>query len=149
MAIEAWSEKFSPLSFIAAAESISWRAASMFTAISAKINRRPWNFAIDCPNCFRFLAYFTASSRAAWATPTDWAAIPIRPLSRPVMAILNPSPSLPSKLSFGIRQFSNIRSTVSDARRPILSSIWPTLIPVVPWGTRNALIPLCPLLLSV
>jgi hypothetical protein len=57
------------------------------------------------------------------------------------MAILNPSPILPSKFSFGMRQSSNIRLHVDDAFIPSLSSFLPRLKPCVGFGTKNALMP--------
>ena len=66
-------------------------------------------FCIDCkldiglPNAFRSKAYFTAQSIDADAIPSAWPATPIRPPSKVVIAILNPSPKLPTKLLAGIR----------------------------------------------
>ena len=57
------------------------------------------------------------------------------------MAILNPSPSSPSMFSAGTVQLLKIRSVVSEARSPILSSSLPTVNPGVPFSTKNALIP--------
>lgn len=57
------------------------------------------------------------------------------------MAILKPIPSCPSRLSLGIRQSSNIRLAVEEARIPSLSSFFPSDSPAVGMGTRNALMP--------
>lgn len=57
------------------------------------------------------------------------------------MAILKPIPSCPSKLALGIRQSSNIRLAVEEARMPSLSSFFPRDSPAVGIGTRNALMP--------
>lgn len=57
------------------------------------------------------------------------------------MAILKPIPSCPSRLALGIRQSSNIRLAVEEARIPSLSSFFPSDSPAVGMGTRNALMP--------
>lgn len=57
------------------------------------------------------------------------------------MAILKPIPSCPSRLALGIRQSSNIRLAVEEARIPSLSSFFPNDSPAVGMGTRNALMP--------
>lgn len=57
------------------------------------------------------------------------------------MAILKPIPSCPSRFSLGIRQSSNIRLAVEEARMPSLSSFFPRDSPAVGIGTRNALMP--------
>lgn len=69
-------------------------------------------------------------------------ATPIRPESRVVMAILNPMPSSPRRLSFGTLQPSMMMFAVDDARIPSLSSFLPREIPGESIGTTNALIPL-------
>jgi len=84
-----------------------------------------------------FLQYVTASSNALWATPSANDATIGRAMSSVFMAIFMPSPSLPSKWSFGIRQFFSSNSTVLELRIPSLFS------------TINALRPLTPLLGSV
>src|SRR5213078_2473544 len=58
--------------------------------------------------------------KAAWAMPTAWAAIPIRPPSSVPIAILKPWPSWPRMLREGTRQSSKcIRSEgrLGDAHR--------------------------------
>ena len=60
-----------------------------------------------------------------------------------LLAILNPSPLLPSKFSFGTIQSSNIRLHVELALIPNLSSFLPNDKPSVGFFTINALIPLC------
>ncbi|SCJ64910.1 Uncharacterised protein [uncultured Blautia sp.] len=55
---------------------------------------------------------------ACWSA---WAAIPMRPPSRVDMAILKPSPSLPSRFSLGTSTLSKISSAVEEERMPILS----------------------------
>lgn len=57
------------------------------------------------------------------------------------MAILKPIPSCPRRLALGIRQSSNIRLAVEEARIPSLSSFFPSDSPGVGMGTRNALMP--------
>lgn len=57
------------------------------------------------------------------------------------MAILKPIPSCPSRLALGIRQSSNIRLAVEEARIPSLSSFFPSESPGVGMGTRKALMP--------
>lgn len=59
------------------------------------------------------------------------------------IAILNPSPALPKRFSFGILQSSNMRLQVDDALMPSLSSRFPKLNPGMGFGTIKALIPLC------
>ncbi len=60
-----------------------------------------------------------------------------------ILAILNPSPLLPRRFSFGIIQSSNIRLHVEVALIPNLSSFFPNDKPSVGFFTRNALMPLC------
>src|SRR6266851_5188249 len=81
--------------------------------------------------------------------PTAWAPMPMRPPSMVVMAILNPSPSSPSRLDAGTRQPSNRNSAVSDARMPSFSSVLTTVKPGVPFSTRKALMPRGPFVRSV
>ena len=64
------------------------------------------------------------------------------------MAILNPSPSAPSRFSTGTSQSWRWNATVGDARMPIFFSFFPTAKPGNPGSTRNAVIPLAPLLRS-
>ena len=73
----------------------------------------------------RFSATVWASmSSGCWGTramPRAWAAMPIRPPSRVAMAILKPSPSLPSRFSLGTFTSLKINSAVEEERIPILS----------------------------
>jgi len=57
------------------------------------------------------------------------------------IAILKPLPGLPRIFSFGILQSSNISWQVDEARIPSLSSFFPSVNPLVGFGTMNALIP--------
>lgn len=57
------------------------------------------------------------------------------------MAILKPIPGCPRRFALGIRQSSNIRLAVEEARIPSLSSFFPSDSPGVGMGTRNALMP--------
>ena len=63
-----------------------------------------------------------------------------RPPSRIVRNCLNPSPSLPSRFSLGMRQSSKISSAVEEARTPNLFSFLPMENPGVPVSTMNELI---------
>src|SRR5439155_1481217 len=58
--------------------------------------------------------------------PRAWPEIPIRPESRARMAMVNPSPSPPSRLAAGTRASSSTSSPVGDPCRPILWKICPT-----------------------
>ena len=101
------------------------------------------------PNVLRCLAYRRDASRDACAIPTAWAAIPIRPPSNVVMAIRNPSPSLPTLFAKGTRQSSRAIDTVSELRMPNFFSFFATTKPGVPFSTMKVLIPLGPLARSV
>ena len=57
------------------------------------------------------------------------------------IAILKPCPKSPNKFSLGIRQSSNMRLHVDEARIPNLLSFAPRERPAVGIGTMNALIP--------
>lgn len=119
-------------------------AASMPVAMSAIIHWMAWKELMERPNCLRCLAYRTASSRHALEMPMAWDAMPMRPLSRALMATLNPSPGLPMRFSFATRQSSKMSSTVLEARSPILSSRDPTENPGVPRSMIKAERPLLP-----
>src|SRR3972149_2342588 len=95
------------------------------------------------PKPLRSLRYFAAASRAARATPTAPAAIPIRPLFRVLRIWFHPSPRVPTRFSFGIRQSSNARSAVGLARRPsfVFVSTFVTLNPGASLGTMNREMP--------
>ncbi len=64
------------------------------------------------PKAMRSLAYFTDSSIARRAIPTEPAATGIRVLLRVFMAIEKPSPISPRILALGTRTFSKINSAV-------------------------------------
>ena len=64
-----------------------------------------------------------------------------RIIQRITIAILKPSPNLPSKFSFGMQQSSNIKLHVEEAFIPSLSSFFPRESPLVGFGTINALMP--------
>ena len=85
-----------PASRRRAAWSTSRRAASRRAAISASGNWTPWKRAIGPPKAVRSRAYDTASSSAARAMPSAWAAIMIRPESSVESATFRPLPSVPS-----------------------------------------------------
>ena len=59
------------------------------------------------------------------------------------IAILNPSPSSPSRFAAGMRQSSKNTSPVVEPLIPIFGSIRPTLNPGASASTTNALMPLC------
>jgi hypothetical protein len=88
-------------SIIHAACQVSSRAASISVAISAMRKLTPWLIAIGLPNWTRSFAYSTASSYAAWATPTAPMAVPGRLKSSVCIAILKPSPSSPRRFLTG------------------------------------------------
>ena len=109
----------------------------------------PWCIAIGTSKVTRSFAYSTASSYAAWATPTAPAAVPGRVKSRVFIAILKPSPSSPSRFSAGTTTSVSANAEVSVARWPILSRCFSSWTPGVSMGTTNADIPRWPLLGSV
>ena len=96
------------------------------------------------PNCRRSLANPTAASKAAWASPTEQAAIPRRPESKAARAMANPCPSSPTRFSAGTAQPSKISSRIGEACQPIFSSRLPNEKPSQPFSTANALIPFGP-----
>mmetsp|Transcript_54463 Transcript_54463/g.60877 ORF Transcript_54463/g.60877 Transcript_54463/m.60877 type:complete len:253 (+) Transcript_54463:1265-2023(+) len=100
-------------------------------------------------NAFLSRAYLMAQSIDADAIPRACPATPILPPSSVFIAILNPSPWLPSRLLQGIRTLSKITLAVDVARIPSLSSFAPRLNPSALVGMINAEIPLCLRLLSV
>src|SRR5579862_8052267 len=81
-------------------------------AMSATMNRRPWNSAMACPKAWRSFMYRTAWSRAPWAIPTDWAPMVGRLRSRVCMAMVNPWPSAPTLFPTGTRTSSRTISPV-------------------------------------
>ena len=60
----------------------------------------------------------------------------ILPPSSPLMAILNPFPSVEIKFVQGTLTSSKITAAVGDAFHPILFSTFPKLRPLVSLGTR-------------
>ena len=66
----------------------------------------------------------------------------MRPPSKVPKQILNPSPSLPIKFSFGISTLSKYNSVVSDDLIPSYFSGFPTLKPLNPFSTIKQEIPL-------
>jgi hypothetical protein len=54
---------------------LSWRAASIWVAISAILKRIAWKSPIERPNCLRSPAYLIESSSAPWASPMARAAV--------------------------------------------------------------------------
>ena len=73
--------------------------------------------------------------------PTAWAAIPMRPPSSVVIAILNPSPSSPSRSAAGTRTSVRKISTVPDALTPSLTWWRERSKPAEDASTRNAEMP--------
>ena len=57
---------------------MSWRAASIFVAISANLWRITWKWPIWRPNASRSLAYCSVRSKQRWAPATQ----PAAPISR-------------------------------------------------------------------
>ena len=60
------------------------------------------------------------------------------------IAILNPSPSAPSRFAAGMRQSSNASSPVVDPEMPIFGSRRVTSKPGASASTTNAEMPECP-----
>ena len=110
-------------------------------AMSASMNWIPWKAPIGCSNARRSRAYPRAASRAAWAMPTAWAPMVGRDCSRVRMAMANPSPSSPRRLSTGTSQSAKWSATVGLPRIPIFRSCLPTLNPGMPGSTRSAVTP--------
>mmetsp|Transcript_16049 Transcript_16049/g.53941 ORF Transcript_16049/g.53941 Transcript_16049/m.53941 type:complete len:234 (+) Transcript_16049:458-1159(+) len=138
-----------PASLSTAARQVSRRELSMAQAILESLSWMAYMLEMGAPKASRSMAYFVATSRDAWAMPSACAAMPMRPPSRVVIAILKPSPGLPSMAEPGTRTLSMIRLAVEDPRMPSLSSLAPRLNPGASVGTRKALMPLCFLALSV
>ena len=70
-------------------------------------------------------------------------------MSRVLMAMLKPFPSVPIIAEAGTLTSSITTSAVFDVRIPILFSSFPELKPGVPFSTKNVLIPFTPFSLSV
>ena len=111
-------------------------------AMSASMNWMPWNEAIGWPNCCRSFAYPVAASSAAWPMPTAIAPVIGRVMSSVRIAILNPSPSSPSRCSTGTAQSVKWSATVGEQRMPIFFSFLPTENPGMPFSMRKAVMPL-------
>jgi len=124
-----------PASLRLAAVRYRARAAATEVAMSASMNDKPWNSMIGRPNWCRSVAYRTARSSAAWATPVAHAAIPSRPASSAASAIENPRPSSPTSWSRGTRAPSNSTWAVAEPRIPILCSGLAAVTPGVEAGT--------------
>ena len=108
--------------------------------MSAIWNWTAWLLPIGRPNAVRSLAYFTDSSTQPCASPTDSAAIAIRPPSRIDRNCAYPRPRSPSRFSAGTRHPSNDSSRVSDALHPTFEYGADTVKPGVPVGTMIVLI---------
>ena len=67
-----------------------------------------------------------------------------RPPSSPIIAILKPSPSAPSRLATGTRQFSKITIAVGWLFQPSFCSFLPKDRPGVPFSTTRQEMPLGP-----
>ncbi len=80
--------------------------------------------------------------------PSICAPMPMRPSFSVSIAILYPSPTFPTTFSAGTSRSSNASASVEDARIPSLSSFLPFEKPFHCDSTRNAVMPLYPLLLS-
>src|ERR1035437_6645668 len=101
------------------------------------------------PKVTRVLACSVESAMSFSMAPSAQAAMVRRPLSSTFLAILNPSPSRPSRFFRGTSQSSNTSSTVCEPRRPIFFSIVPTDTPGNPFSTANAEMPFGPFDLSI
>mmetsp|Transcript_14366 Transcript_14366/g.27140 ORF Transcript_14366/g.27140 Transcript_14366/m.27140 type:complete len:205 (-) Transcript_14366:567-1181(-) len=109
--------------------------------MSASRNCRCWLAARGRPNWWRSLMYARAWSKQAAAPPTLVVPMEMRPPSRPRMAILNPSPSAPSRFSSGTNASSSTTVVVGWLRQPSFRSLAPKLRPSVPRSTRKAVTP--------
>src|SRR5262249_23875601 len=83
-------------------------------------------------------------SRQNWAPPSEQAAMLSRPPSSALMAILNPSPSAPTRFAAGTRHASNITMVVGCECQPSFFSCAPKLSPGVPFSTRKQEMPCGP-----
>ncbi|MOA03878.1 hypothetical protein D3C78_1234080 [compost metagenome] len=120
------------------------RAACTWVAMSANFHWIAWNLAISLPNCWRSRANFLASSIAAVAMPTAWAAMPMRPESSAFMATVKPSPKPARRWESFTRTLVSTRSRVSLLRTPILWVMRPISRPGVPASTMKQLTPFGP-----
>ena len=73
--------------------------------------------------------------------PTACAAMPMRPASSKAIAILKPPPGAPSTAVLGILASAKCSSRVSEARRPIFFSFFPTVKPCWPFSTKRHVMP--------
>ncbi len=141
LAMDAPTEKSPPASRTRAASRYSRREASIPVAMSASMNCSAWFSMTGRPNCSRSRVNATEASRAAWARPTEQAAMPSRPPSSAARATLKPMPSSPTRFAAGTRHPSNRSSRMGEACQPILSSTLPNSNPSQPFSTTNAEIP--------
>src|SRR5450759_2897235 len=118
-------------------------------AMSTSIHWIACRLAIGSPKVTRVLACSVESAMSFSMAPSAQAAMVRRRWSSTVIAILNPSPSRPSRFSRGTSQSSNTSSTVCEPRKPIFFSIVPTDTPGKPFSTANAEMPFGPFDLSV
>jgi hypothetical protein len=105
------------------------------------MSRTASNFDIGWSNCSRSVAYECAASKAPCASPTERAAIEIRPPSSVFLVCSHPSPASPSKRSAGIRQSSNWSSQVGEAFSPIFFQTFVTSNPSSSGETTNVEMP--------
>ena len=68
-----------------------------------------------------------------------------RPPSKPIIAMVNPSPSLPRRLTTGTRQSSKMTAAVGCECQPSFSSCLPNERPVAPFSTTRQEMPFGPL----
>jgi len=106
--------------------------------------RSAWKSDTREPNCFRSRMYSTVRSRQNCAPPIEQAAMLSPPPSSPATAILNPSPSLPTRFSAGTRQLSNVTIAVGCDFQPSFFSWAPNDRPGVPFSTAMQEMPLGP-----
>ena len=112
--------------------------------MSASLNCKPWNWDRVRPNCLRTVICSRAASKQVRAAPIEQAAMLMRPPSSPIMAILKPSPSSPSRLATGTRASSKITCAVGWLFQPSFFSWAPKPSPGVSFGTTRVEIPPAP-----
>src|SRR5262252_6263508 len=117
--------------------------------MSANMNWFAWWSRIGWPKVLRTAEYSSASSIAPRAIPIAWPAIPIRPPSSVLIAILKPSPSFPRRFFAGTRQSSRKIVQEYAALMPIFLSGGARLKPGASVGMMKAEMPRCPAALSV
>ena len=96
------------------------------------------NDPIGRPNCWRCLAWASATRMMPRVPRTDAAASPSRPEFSTSSAMRNPWPTSPNRSSTGTFTFSKNTARVSEARMPIFSSFLPSVTPVACASTMNA-----------